>query len=188
MSSTGTAGLSAAERLRHRRLRSTRRMAGSLLALVSAVFVVVTVLGGSGAWAGYVQAGAIAGMVGGLADWFAVTALFRRPLGLPIPHTAIVVRRKDHLAGTIGAFVQERLLAPSVIVARLAEADVVSKVGAWLADPSRSALLARHLCDGAIALSEVVGQEEVHDTLESLAREAAGAVPLAPLAGRVLGY
>src|SRR6185437_11115685 len=80
---------------RARGLAAARRRATALLAAVTVLFVVVTAVGVHGTVLGYVQAGAEAAMVGGVADWFAVTALFRRPLGLPIPHTALIVERKD---------------------------------------------------------------------------------------------
>src|SRR5689334_7844171 len=83
------------EAARRRRLVTMKRRATALLAAVTAVFLLVTLFGGDATWAGYVQAAAEGGMVGGLADWFAVVALFRHPLGIPIPHTAIVVERKD---------------------------------------------------------------------------------------------
>src|SRR6202035_4757304 len=81
--------------IRARRLRAARQRATALLAAVTVLFVAVTVAGAHGTLLGFVQAGAEASMVGGVADWFAVTALFRRPLGLPIPHTALLVERKD---------------------------------------------------------------------------------------------
>src|SRR5579863_9758667 len=91
--------------VRTRRLAAARRRATALLGAVTVLFVAVTVAGVHGTLLGYVQAGAEASMVGGVADWFAVTALFRRPLGLPIPHTALIVERKDQFASTLGQFV-----------------------------------------------------------------------------------
>ena len=106
-----------------------KRRATALLAAVSVVFVAVTVLGGDAGWAGYVQATAEAAMIGGLADWFAVTALFRHPLGMPIPHTAIVAARKDSFAETLGEFIQDTFLTPDAVVARLRSAGVVRSPG-----------------------------------------------------------
>src|ERR1700724_3677518 len=103
------------EDAKRRRLVVTKRRATSLLAVMTVVFLVVTVVGGRAWWVGYLQATAEASMVGGLADWFAVTALFRRPLGLPIPHTAIIVEQKDRFAGTLGQFVQENFLNAEVL-------------------------------------------------------------------------
>ena len=93
--------------VRARQLAAARRRATALLGAVTVLFVAVTAAGAHGTLLGYVQAGAEASMVGGVADWFAVTALFRHPLGLPIPHTALIVERKDQFAATLGRFVQE---------------------------------------------------------------------------------
>src|SRR3954470_11444564 len=100
-----------------------RRRATAMLAAVSAVFVIVTLTGAHG-WVGYVQATAEASMVGALADWFAVTALFRHPLGLPIPHTAIIPRKKDQIGESLGTFVQENFLTRSVVETKLTTIDV----------------------------------------------------------------
>src|SRR5262249_36761560 len=97
--------LSSTEQRRAGLLVMSKRRATGLLLVVAVVFVLSTVFMSRAHWLSWVQATAAAGLVGGLADWFAVTALFRRPLGLPIPHTAIVVERKDRFAETIGAFV-----------------------------------------------------------------------------------
>ena len=105
--------------LRARRLAAARRRATALLAAATALFVAVTVAGAHGTLLDYVQAGAEAAMVGGVADWFAVTALFRRPLGLPIPHTALIVERKDQFAATLGQFVQENFLNADVLAERI---------------------------------------------------------------------
>ena len=109
------------EELRRQRLVVTRRWAGALLGFTTVVFAVTTIVGADG-WLGYVQATAEASMVGGLADWFAVTALFRRPLGLPIPHTAIIPERKDQFGETLGEFIQDSFLTPDSIVARVTAA------------------------------------------------------------------
>ena len=115
--------------MRARRLAAARRRATALLAAVTVVFVAVTVAGAHGTALGYVQAGAEAAMVGGVADWFAVTALFRRPLGLPIPHTALLVERKDQFAATLGQFVQENFLNADVLAERIAP---LGSFPAWL--------------------------------------------------------
>src|SRR5258707_8215175 len=91
--------------VRVRQLAAARRRATALLGAVTVLFVAVTVAGAHGTLLGYVQAGAEASMVGGVADWFAVTALFRHPLGLPIPHTALIVDSQDQVASTLGPVV-----------------------------------------------------------------------------------
>ncbi|GAA4486892.1 DUF445 domain-containing protein [Rhodococcus olei] len=90
---------------------------------------------GAGEWVGYVRAASEAGMVGALADWFAVTALFRRPLGLPIPHTAIIKKKKDQLGSSLGAFVGDNFLAPDVVSQKVRAARVPLRLGTWLAEP-----------------------------------------------------
>ena len=103
----------------------------------------VTAAGVHGTLLGYVQAGAEAAMVGGVADWFAVTALFRRPLGLPIPHTAVIVERKDQFAATLGQFVQENFLNADVLAERIRSARLAPRLAAWLADEANAAALRR---------------------------------------------
>ena len=90
---------------------------------------------GAGGWAGYVAAAAEAGMVGALADWFAVTALFRRPMGLPIPHTAIIPTKKDAAGPSLGDFVGENFLSADVVRTRLRAVGIGARLGAWLAEP-----------------------------------------------------
>ena len=119
--------------VRRHRLTVARRRATAVLGAVTVLFVVVSAVGAHGTALGYVQAAAIASLVGGLADWFAVTALFRRPLGLPIPHTAIVVERKDRFVETIGSFVQENFLSADAVSERLRLGAGRAAPG-WLAD------------------------------------------------------
>ena len=179
---------SVTEATRRHQLAVTKRRATALLAGVSAVFVVVTVLGGETGWTGYLQATAAAAMVGGLADWFAVTALFRHPLGLPIPHTAIVVERKDQFGHTLGEFVRESFLTPEVLVERVRSAEVVPRLAAWLSDTANASRLAAEVTDAAAAFSDLLRDEDVHRVLEDVVRDRVEAVPLAPLAGRALRF
>src|SRR6202035_3092274 len=116
--------------MRTRRLAAARRRATALLAAVTALFVAVTAVGVHGTLLGYVQAGAEAAMVGGIADWFAVTALFRHPLCLPIPHTAVIVERKDQFAATLGQFVQENFLNADVLTDRIRSTRLVPRLAA----------------------------------------------------------
>src|SRR5579862_1186990 len=121
------------------RLAAARRRATALLGAVTVGFIVVTAVGAHGTLLGYLQAGFEAAMVGGVADWFAVTALFRRPLGLPIPHTALIVERKDQFAATLGQFVQENFLNAEVLTDRIRAAGIVPRLAAWLADEDNAA-------------------------------------------------
>jgi uncharacterized membrane-anchored protein YjiN (DUF445 family) len=177
-----------AQAARRQRLGTMKRRATALLGAVTVVFLVATVFGGDQTWVGYVQATAEAAMVGGLADWFAVTALFRHPLRLPIPHTAIIVARKDQFGATLGEFIQETFLTPDAIVARLRAADVAPRLAQWLRDPEHASRLSAELMDAASKVADLVNDEEVHRALETTVRERLDQVPLAPVAGRALEF
>jgi uncharacterized membrane-anchored protein YjiN (DUF445 family) len=172
--------------LRARRLASARRRATALLAGVTVVFAAVTAVGAHGTALGFVQAGAEAAMVGGVADWFAVTALFRRPLGLPIPHTALIVERKDQFAATLGQFVQENFLNADVLADRIRSARLVPRLAAWLADDANAAGFAGHAADLVVTAAEALRDEDVQRVLTAELTRAINAVEVAPLAGRAL--
>src|SRR5690349_8255105 len=112
-------------------------VATGLLVVMAGVFVAARVLEPQYPWLGYVKAFAEAAMVGGLADWFAVTALFRHPLGLPIPHTAIIPRNKDRIGEALARFLQENFLIPSVVARRMRNIDVAGAAGRFLQTPSQ---------------------------------------------------
>ena len=172
--------------LRARRLAAARRRATALLVAVTVLFVAVTAVGAHGTLLGFVQAGAEAAMVGGVADWFAVTALFRHPLGLPIPHTALIVERKDQFAATLGQFVQENFLNADVLAERIRSAHLVSRLAAWLADRDNAAGFAGHAADLGVTVAEAMHDEDVQRVLTAELTRALNAVEVAPLAGRVL--
>ncbi len=187
---TSAAPVAAIERespeLRASRLAAARRRATALLAAATVVFVAVTVAGVHGTALGYVQAGAEAAMVGGVADWFAVTALFRRPLGLPIPHTALIVERKDQFAATLGQFVQENFLNADVVSERIRSAGLVPRLAAWLADESNAAVFAGHAADLVVTVAETLRDEDVQRMLTDELTRVVDAVEVAPLAGKAL--
>jgi uncharacterized membrane-anchored protein YjiN (DUF445 family) len=133
-----------------------------------------------------VQAGAEASMVGGVADWFAVTALFRHPLGLPIPHTALIVERKDQFAATLGRFVQENFLNADVLTERIRTARIVPRLAAWLAEPANAARVAGHAADAVVTVTEALRDEDVHRVLTAELTRVIDTVEVAPLAGRAL--
>ena len=171
-----------------RQLVTTRRRATALLAAVAGVFVATVVAGAEGdAWLGYVQATAEASMVGGLADWFAVVALFRHPLGVPIPHTAIITERKEQFGETLGDFIQTSFLTPDAVAERVQAAQPGQRVGQWLADPVKADRVAGHLLSGAVEVTELLEDEVVHDLMEGLVRDRLEAASIVPLAGRALG-
>ena len=136
--SPARASLAAEDALRRRNLVRMKVAATGLLLAATVVFVVTRPLEDHWSWLGYVRATAEAAMVGALADWFAVTALFRHPLGLPIPHTAIIPNRKDQLGRGLGTFVQTNFLAPTVLSERLRSVGVAQRLGVWLGQPEHT--------------------------------------------------
>ncbi|NKR53305.1 DUF445 family protein [Rhodococcus hoagii] len=116
---------------------------------------------GAGAWVGYVRAASEAGMVGALADWFAVTALFRHPLGLKIPHTAIIKRKKDQLGESLSNFVGDNFLAPDVVSAKVANAQIPLRVGTWMAEPEHAQRVAAETATLLRGVVEVLNDEDV---------------------------
>jgi uncharacterized membrane-anchored protein YjiN (DUF445 family) len=172
--------------LRTRRLAAARRRATALLGAVTVLFVAVTVAGVHGILLGYVQAGAEASMVGGVADWFAVTALFRHPLGLPIPHTAVIVERKDQFAVTLGRFVQENFLNADVLAERIRAARLVPRLASWLTDEANATRLAGYAADAVVTVAEAFRDDEVQQVLTAELTRVVDSVEVAPLAGRAL--
>jgi len=120
-------------------LTRMRLVAGGLLVAMAALFLLSRALLTAHPFWGFARAFAEAGMVGGMADWFAVTALFRHPLGLPIPHTAIVPRNKERIGDQLAQFLRENFLITSVIARRMQRLDVAGAIAHWLTDPAESA-------------------------------------------------
>ncbi len=172
--------------LRTRRLAVARRRATALLVAVTVLFIAVSVTGAHGTLLGYVQAGAEASMIGGVADWFAVTAVFRHPLGIPIPHTAVIVARKDQFAGTLGQFVQENFLNGDVLAERVRAADPIGRLSIWLIEEANAERLAGHVADLVVQATEFLRDEDVQHILSSELDRAVAAIDVAPLAGQAL--
>ncbi|NLG56356.1 MAG: DUF445 family protein [Rhodococcus sp.] len=122
---------------------------------------------GAGEWVGYVRAASEAGMVGALADWFAVTALFRRPLGLPIPHTAIIKRKKDQLGDALSNFVGQNFLAPEVVVGKVEAAHIPDRLGAWMAQPANAQRVAAETSTVLRGVVEVLRDEDVQQIIDN---------------------
>jgi uncharacterized membrane-anchored protein YjiN (DUF445 family) len=163
-----------------------KRRATGLLVLITAAYVALILVGDGGTLVDYASAGAGAAMVGGLADWFAVTALFRHPLGLPIPHTAVIAERKDQFGETLGDFVSTNFLSPDVLSERVRSSRAVARGVAWLADETHAEVVAGHLADVVVALADSVRDEDVAELVEAEVRRAVEAVPLAVWAARVV--
>jgi uncharacterized membrane-anchored protein YjiN (DUF445 family) len=144
-------------------LRRNRRLATTLLICAAAIFLATMLREAPGFWTLLIRAGAEASVVGALADWFAVTAVFRRPLGLPIPHTAIVPRNKDRIGAALGVFVANNFLTPALVAAKLRSLDVAGKLAAWLATPANAEAAAQR---AMLALPSAIGALEDQEIRE----------------------
>ena len=138
------------------------------------------------AWVGYLGAGAEAGMVGALADWFAVTALFKHPLGIPIPHTAIIKRKKDQLGEGLGTFVRENFLSPPVVATKLRDAQVPGRLGKWLSEESHAQRVATEAATVLRVLVELLRDEDVQQVLDRMIVRRIAEPQWGPPLGRVL--
>jgi len=167
-------------------LRKMKFFATGLLVLATVAFLVFRSLEDTHGWAGYVRAFAEAAMVGALADWFAVTALFRHPLGLPIPHTAIIPNRKDQIGRSLGEFVQTNFLTREVLNERLSGAHVGKRLGDWLADEENSVKAGEAASDALRGSLEILDDRDVSSALETLVERRVRATPIAPLMGKAI--
>jgi uncharacterized membrane-anchored protein YjiN (DUF445 family) len=167
-----------------------RRFANGLLVAMTILFVFSHLWRPDpGVWRqvwGYVRAFAEAAMVGGLADWFAVTAIFRRPLGLPIPHTAVIPRNQKRIADAVGRFIADNFLEPGLVAERVKSQDLSDALGKWLADPAQSGALSSELVSAVPALLDALDDETVSSFLRKQAADAASGASIAPAFGSVL--
>jgi len=167
-------------------LRRMKRFAAALLVGAAVVFVVTRSLEDDLGWLAPVRATAEAAMVGALADWFAVTALFRHPLGIPIPHTAIIAANKDRIGRALGLFVQQNFLAPTLVAGRLREAEPARRAGAWLAEPDNAHRATETVASMVAGLPDVLDDDEVSGAVRTAIVERIRATPAAPLLARGL--
>ncbi len=167
-------------------LRRFRWVATLLLVLMAGIFLATKTVEAPGFWLLLLRAGAEAAMVGGLADWFAVTALFRRPLGLPIPHTAVIPSNKDRIGAGLGLFVERNFLDPELVTAKLRSLHPARRIGAWLAAQDNAEKLAERLATAVPALVDALGDREVRSFLGRALERQLGAIDLGALLGRGL--
>jgi uncharacterized membrane-anchored protein YjiN (DUF445 family) len=168
-------------------LRRMRAIATGLLLLMLALFVLSSMLQARHPWLGYVRAFAEAATVGASADWFAVVALFRHPLGIPIPHTAIVPRSKQRIGQALGRFICNNFLAPEVISARLQRFDAAAWLAHWLTQPGNAALVTRRSSGALPLLLELLGHERMRAFARGTIRKGIDSFAAAPMAARTLG-
>ncbi|MEU8681844.1 DUF445 domain-containing protein [Streptomyces sp. NPDC048611] len=178
----------AADEERRRAVRRMKALATGLLLAVAAVYVLAKWAGsaGAGGWTGFVAAAAEAGMVGALADWFAVTALFKRPMGLPIPHTAIIPTKKDQLGRSLGDFVGENFLSADVVRRRLCSVGIGRRLGGWLAEPKNADRVTDELSTALRGALTVLRDSDVQAVVGEAITRRADAQEIAPGVGTLL--
>lgn len=174
------------EEIRAKQLAEMKTRAAGLLVLAAIAFGLSHYYGATYPWLGWVQAFSEAAMVGGLADWFAVTALFRHPLGIPIPHTAIIPARKDRVGQALGAFVERNFLNRNVIEARLIDARLGERLAQFLSNPENSRAVARHAARGLVAAAESMRDDDVQSMIDATILDRIRKARVAPLVGRGL--
>ncbi|MFD5278676.1 DUF445 domain-containing protein [Pseudarthrobacter sp. NPDC058362] len=166
-------------------LRKMKALALALLVAMAVVFVVAFALQDEYPWLQYVRAAAEGGMVGALADWFAVTALFKYPMGIRIPHTAIIPRRKDQIGASLGEFVETNFLSEQVVQEKLASVNIARRAGEWLATPAGADRVAK---EGAAVIRgafRVLNDDDVQAVIEGMVRKHLLTPPWGPPVGRL---
>lgn len=175
------------ERAKIRELRRMKLLALGFLVGAAIVFVITRRMESTDApaWVGFARAAAEAGMVGGIADWFAVTALFRHPLGIPVPHTAIIPKRKDAIAASLSNFVGDNFLNEEVVREKISHAGISGRVGTWLSEPENAEKITAEL-SSAVAWVTSLGDDDkisefIEETFRRVARDFDVSVPLATI-------
>jgi uncharacterized membrane-anchored protein YjiN (DUF445 family) len=177
--------LSPQDEARRLALVRMKRLATGLLVLMAVIFAVSFTLQERYPWLNFVRAAAEGGMVGALADWFAVTALFRYPLGLKIPHTNIIANRKNEIGTSLGEFVEANFLSDTVVRGKLESVGISARVGAWLTGPENARRLTEEFAVAARGLLELLGDDDIKDLIEKIAREHLLTPEWGPSIGRV---
>jgi uncharacterized membrane-anchored protein YjiN (DUF445 family) len=174
------------EATRLAQLETMKRRATLLLIAATVLYIVTRSLEARYHWLGIIRATAEAAMVGGLADWFAVTAIFRHPLGIPIPHTAIVPAKKDRVGRTLGAFVQRNFLSREVIETRLRGIHVGQRLAEWLAQPENARTISRSAATAMSSAAQMLRDEDVQEVIDRSLADRVRSMHLAPLLGKIL--
>jgi uncharacterized membrane-anchored protein YjiN (DUF445 family) len=167
-------------------LRKTRTLATGLLVAMAVLFVITRSLMPRYPFLSYVSAFSEAAMVGALADWFAVTALFRHPLGIPIPHTAIIPRNKDRIGDSLSDFLEHNFITQEIIRTEIRPIDFAGALAAWLAQPENSKAVSRQIVRSVPTLLRVIEDEDVRQFMHHRLTAAMEHTKFAPLAAEIL--
>src|SRR5947207_2834000 len=171
---------------RQAQLDAMKRRATGLLAFAATVFGGASAFETRYPWLGYLRATAEASLVGGLADWFAVTALFRHPLGIPIPHTAIVATRKERIGRVLGNFVSNHFLSREVIAANLLAVRPAERAARWLREPENARRIAQQVASGLAKTLVALPDSDVRTLVRQVVSDRVRATRVAPALGKTL--
>lgn len=182
------------EALKRAQLKKSKAFATGLLVLATLIYLGCRWMEAQAAsagelaprWVGYVRAASEAGMVGALADWFAVTALFRHPMGIPIPHTAIVRKKKDQVGASLAQFVGDNFLNPTLIVDKVRKAEIPERIGEWLSTPGNADKVSHQVGKFTANALEAVDPADAEAVLKAAVIDELAAPEWGPPAGRVL--
>ncbi|TWH44685.1 uncharacterized membrane-anchored protein YjiN (DUF445 family) [Rhodococcus rhodochrous J38] len=176
------------DEIKRRELRRMKAVATGFLVVAAIIYLFCRwqETRGAGAWVGYVRAASEAGMVGALADWFAVTALFRHPLRIPVPHTAIIKRKKDQLGANLSSFVGSNFLAPEVVSAKVESAQIPLRVGSWLAEPESAQRVAKETSTVLRGVVGILREDDIQQIIDHTIVKRIAEPEWGPPIGRVL--
>ncbi len=169
-------------------LNKMKRLATGLLILVALIYAGTAYFEPYYYWIGYLNAASEAAMVGAIADWFAVTALFAHPLGLKIPHTAIIPSRKDDIAIQFGTFVQSNFLSEAVITEKLRAMNLSHRVAAWIVEPDNARAIAEQVTAGIAGVVKVINDDDIQILIEKKVEEKIRTTSFAPMIGDLLSF
>ncbi|GHF29808.1 hypothetical protein GCM10017044_26360 [Kordiimonas sediminis] len=172
--------------MKEMQLRRYKRYALSLLLLMAATFIGMHYVPEKGPILSLIMSASEAGIVGGLADWFAVTALFRHPMGIPIPHTALIPNNKDRIGNSIGTFIEQHFLNPEEVVTRLNKANIAGRVGAWLSKPENADLISQYILAATPHMVRSLNDDEIRQTVTRVAKTELQNLKVAPFLGDIL--
>jgi uncharacterized membrane-anchored protein YjiN (DUF445 family) len=173
-------------------LTKMKRLALSLLLFAAFVYVTTAILGNRfpdhATWLGFVSATAEAAMIGAIADWFAVTALFRHPMGLKIPHTAIIPNRKDAIAEQFGAFVQNNFLSEEVISSKIRSMNLSRRIAGWIVEKENAQAVALQITEGLAGAVRVMNDDDIQLMIEKNVQQRIRDTSFAPIIGELLSF
>ena len=169
-------------------LAQMKRLAGALLLLVSTVYLISSMFEHYSPWVGFVSATAEAAMIGAIADWFAVTALFRHPLGIRIPHTAIIPSRQDAIADQFGTFVQRNFLSEQVISDRIHDMQLGHTIATWLTKPDNAHAIAEQITTGIAGMTHLVNDRDIQRVIEQRVAKGISETSFSPIIGEILSF